>query len=169
MSEKESVSENKEEILGQISDKAITSMMEENRVFPPAAEFTQKAAIKSMDEYKAMYKESIENPEKFWGKLAEELHWYKKWDQFRVYDFKDKPEIRHFVGGKINVCYNCLDRQLETRKDKVAIIFQGEPDEDAKSYTYQELYEEVCKFANVLKKLGVKKGDTVSIYLPMIG
>ncbi len=159
---------NSEEILGQISDQSIKTMMEENRVFPPSAEFVKNATIKSMAEYKKMYAESIKNPEKFWGKMAEELDWYKKWDKFREYDFKNKPEIRHFIGGKINISYNCLDRQLKTRKDKVALIFQGEPDEDAKKYTYQQLYEEVCKFANVLKKLGVKRGDTVSIYLPMI-
>ncbi len=159
---------NKEEILGQISDQAIASMMEEKRVFPPSEEFVKQATIKSMAEYKKMYEESIKEPEKFWGKIANEFHWEKKWDTFRIYDFKDNPEIRHFVGGKINVAYNCLDRNLATKKDKVAIIFQGEPDQDAKSYTYQQLYEEVCKFANVLKKHGVKKGDTVSIYLPMI-
>ncbi|MBN1375235.1 MAG: acetate--CoA ligase, partial [Dehalococcoidia bacterium] len=143
-------------------------MMEEHRVFPPSEEFVKNATIKSLDEYKKMYEESINDPEKFWGKLAENFHWYKKWDKFCVYDFKDNPEVRYFVGGKINVCYNCLDRNLPTHKDKVALIFQGEPDEDTRTYTYQQLYEEVCKFANVLKKAGIKKGDTVSIYLPMI-
>ncbi len=160
---------NKEGILGQISDQAITSMMEENRVFQPPKEFSQKAAIKSMAEYKALYDESIKNPDKFWGKMAEELEWYKKWDKYEVADFKDKPDVRHFVGGKINVSVNCLDRHLKTaRKNKVALIWQGEPDEDVRKYTYEELYRETCKFANALKKIGIKKGDTVSIYLPMI-
>ena len=158
-----------EGILGQISDQAITSMMEENRVFPVPSEFAKKAAVKSMVGYKKLYDESINNPDKFWGKIAEELDWFKKWDKYEVYDFKDNPEVRHFVGGKINVSYNCLDRHLRTaRKNKAAIIWQGEPDGDVKVYTYQQLHYEVCKFANVLKKFGIKKGDTVSIYLPMI-
>jgi acetyl-CoA synthetase len=166
---KEAGGKAKEEILGQISDQAITSMMEENRVFPPPKEFSKNAAVKSMEEYKALYNDSINNPDKFWGKWAEELDWFKKWDKYEVYDFKDKPEVRHFVGGKINVAYNCLDRHLKTaRKNKAALIWQGEPDSDVKTYTYQQLHYEVCKFANVLKKLGIKKGDSVSIYLPMI-
>ncbi|MGD0781056.1 MAG: acetate--CoA ligase [Dehalococcoidales bacterium] len=144
-------------------------MMEENRVFPAPKEFAKNAAIKSMDEYKALYNESLKNPDKFWGKMAEQLEWYKKWDKYEVGDFKDKPDIRHFVGGKINVAVNCLDRHLKTaRKNKAALIWQGEPDGDVRTYTYQQLHYEVCKFANVLKKIGIKKGDTVSIYLPMI-
>ncbi|MCX7912018.1 MAG: AMP-binding protein, partial [Dehalococcoidales bacterium] len=158
-----------EEILGQISDKEIATMMAESRVFNPTKEFVEKAAIRSMAEYKSLYAWSVKDPEGFWGQLAEQLHWYKKWEKFREYDFKDKPEVRHFIGGKINVSYNCLDRHLTTwRKNKAALVWQGEPDSEVKTYTYQQLYYEVCKFANVLKKLGVKKGDTVSIYLPMI-
>jgi acetyl-CoA synthetase len=166
---KETNSKASEEILGQISSEAISSMMEENRVFPVPKEFAKNAAVKSMDEYKALYKESLKNPDKFWGKMAEQLEWYKKWDKYEVGDFKDKPDIRHFVGGKINVAVNCLDRHLKTaRKNKAALIWQGEPDGDVRTYTYQQLHYEVCKFANVLKKIGIKKGDTVSIYLPMI-
>jgi len=169
MSDKGITNETSEEILGQISDQAISSMMEENRVFLAPEEFTKNAVVRSMEEYKAIYDWSIKNPEHFWGQIAEQLDWYKKWDNFLVYDFKDKPEVRYFIGGKINVCYNCLDRHLKTsRKDKPALIWQGEPDDDAEIYSYQQLYDEVCKFANVLKKLGVKRGDTVSIYLPMI-
>jgi acetyl-CoA synthetase len=159
----------KEGVLGQISDQAITSMMEENRVFPPPKEFSKNAAVKSMAEYKELYNESIKNPDKFWGKMAEQLEWFKKWDKYEIADFKDNPEVRHFIGGKINVSYNCLDRHLKTtRKNKAALIWQGEPDGDVRTFTYQELHYEVCKFANVLKKMGIKKGDTVSIYLPMI-
>ena len=158
-----------EEILGQISDQAISSMMEENRVFAPPKEFSKNAAVKSMAEYKALYDESLKNPEQFWGRMAEQLDWYKKWDKYEIADVKDKPEIRHFVGGKINVSANCLDRHLKTaRRNKAALIWQGEPDGDVRTFTYQQLYHEVCKFANVLKKIGIKKGDTVSIYLPMI-
>jgi len=157
------------ELLSQVSSKEIASMMAENRVFNPSKEFSDTAALRSLDEYKALYNWSIKNPEGFWGHMAEQLDWYKKWDKFLEYDFKDKPEIRYFVGGKINVSYNCLDRHLTTwRKNKAAIIWQGEPDEDTEVYTYQQLHHEVCKFANVLKKHGVKKGDTISIYLPMI-
>ena len=169
MSKEKETNKRKEEILGQISDQAITSMMEETRVFPPPKEFSKNAAVKSMAEYQSLYNDSIKNPDKFWGKMAEQLEWYKKWDKYEVYDFKDNPEVRHFIGGKINVAVNCLDRHLKTaRKNKAALIWQGEPENDVRTFTYQELQYEVCKFANVLKKLGVKKGTTVSIYLPMI-
>jgi len=150
-------------------EKAITSVMIENRVFPAPASFSREAAVRSMQEYKALYNWSVSDPEGFWTHITEQLDWYKKWDKFLEYDFKDKPEIRYFVGGKINVANNCVDRHLKTwRKNKAAIIWQGEPEEDARILTYQQLYYEVCKFANVMKKYGVKKGDRISIYLPMI-
>ncbi|HAU32335.1 MAG: Acetyl-coenzyme A synthetase [Desulfotomaculum sp. 46_296] len=148
--------------------KAITSMMEEKRVFPPAKEVTEKAYIKSMEEYKAMHKKSVEDPDAFWGELAEQLDWFKKWDKVMVEDFANAKH-EWFVGGKINVSYNCLDRHLTTwRKNKAAIIWEGEPEGENKVYTYQQLHYEVCKFANVLKNMGIQKGDRVSIYLPMI-
>ncbi len=160
---------NNDEILGQISSQEISSMMAESRVFPPPKKFTEKAAIKSMEEYRKLYERSINDPEGFWRELSDQLHWFKKWDKLREYDFTEKPEVRHFIGGKINVSYNCLDRHLTTsRKNKAAIIWQGEPDEEVVTYTYQQLHYEVCRFANVLKKHGIKKGDTVTIYLPMI-
>mgnify|MGYP001037016795 CR=1 FL=1 len=150
------------------AEKGMISMMEEKRVFPPSKEASEKAYIKSMDEYRRIYRESIENPEKFWGELAEQLDWYGKWDRVLVEDFA-QGKHEWFVGGKLNVCYNCIDRHLKTwRKNKAALIWEGEPEGESKTYTYQELYYEVCKFANVLKKFGVKKGDRVSIYLPMI-
>ncbi len=150
-------------------EKAIISMMEEKRVFTSPEDFREKAAISSFRSYKAIYNWSVTDPEGFWGEMAEQLDWYRKWDRFVEYDFKDKPEVRFFIGGKINVSYNCLDRHLRTwHKNRAAIIWQGEPDEEVKIYTYQQLHYQVCKFANVLKKLGVKKGDIVSIYLPMI-
>jgi len=145
----------------------ITSMMEEKRVFNPPEELSQNACIKSLDEYKRIYQRSIDDPEGFWGELAEQLDWYKKWDKVLVEDFK---EAKHewFVGGKLNVCYNCLDRHLKTwRKNKAALVWEGDTG-DSKTLTYQQLYYEVCRFANVLKKHGIKKGDRVSIYLPMI-
>ncbi len=148
-------------------EKTITSMMAENRVFKPPKELSKQAYIKSMAEYKKIYKRSVEDPEGFWGELAEQLDWYKKWDNVLKQNFE---EGRHewFVGGKLNVSYNCLDRHLRTwRKNKAALIWEGDGRE-SKTLTYQELYHEVCKFANILKKHGVKKGDRVSIYLPMI-
>jgi acetyl-CoA synthetase len=150
-------------------EKAITSMMEEKRVFRCPEDFRQKAAISSMESYKALYNWSVADPEGFWSDVAEQLVWYKKWDKFLEYDFKDSPEVRYFTGGKINVSYNCLDRHLRSwHKNRAAIIWQGEPEEESQTYTYQQLYYEVCKFANVLKKFGIKRGDTVSIYMPMI-
>jgi acetyl-CoA synthetase len=147
------------------------SMYMEKRVFDPPKEFVEKAYIKSMEEYEKLYKRSIEDPEGFWGEMAEKhLDWFKKWDgPVEEYSFKDDIYIRYFAGGKLNVSYNCLDRHLNTwRKNKAALIWQGEPLEESITYTYQELHREVCKFANVLKKLGVKKGGRVTIYLPMI-
>ena len=142
-------------------------MMEEKRVFNPPEELRKKAYIKSMDEYKDIYQGSIDDPEGFWGKMAEQLDWFKKWDKVLVEDFKEGKH-EWFVGGKLNVTYNCLDRHLKTwRKNKAALVWEGDIG-DTKTLTYQELYYHVCKFANVLKKHGVKKGDRVSIYLPMI-
>ncbi len=148
-------------------EKLITSMMEEKRIFYPPEELSKKAYIKNLDEYKKIYQRSVDDPEGFWGEMAEQLDWFKKWDRVLVEDFK---EAKHewFIGGKLNVSYNCLDRHLKTwRKNKAALIWEGDIG-DYKTLTYQELHYEVCKFANVLKKHGVKKGDRVSIYLPMI-
>ena len=148
-------------------EKTITSMMEEKRVFNPPAELSKQAYIKNMAEYKKIYKKSIEDPDKFWGEMAEQLDWIKKWNKVHTADFKNAKH-EWFIGGKLNASYNCLDRHLKTwRKNKAALIFEGDIG-DSKTITYQELHYEVCKFANVLKKHGVKKGDRVSIYLPMI-
>jgi acetyl-CoA synthetase len=147
------------------------SVYTEKRVFHPSKEFVEKARLKSLDEYKKMWERSIKDPTGFWGEMASKhIDWFKKWDgAVEEYSFKDKIWLKYFVGGKLNITYNCLDRHLTTwRKNKAALIFQGEPLEEAKTYTYQQLHREVCKFANVLKKFGVKKGDRVAIYLPMI-
>jgi acetyl-CoA synthetase len=145
-----------------------TPNSEEQLVYEPSDSVKTKATIKTMEEYKKLYQKSVKDPEKFWGELAEELEWKKKWNKVLEWDFS-KPEIKWFVGGKLNASYNCLDKHLNTwRRNKVALIWQGEPLEENRSFTYQQLYYHVCKFANVLKKLGVKKGDRVSIYLPMI-
>ncbi|MCX6695870.1 MAG: acetate--CoA ligase [Candidatus Altiarchaeota archaeon] len=146
---------------------SIESISQEGRKIPPAKSFSEKAHIKSLDEYNRIYKESVENPEKFWTNIANEFYWFKKWDEFHHWD-PDKVVCRWFKGGLTNVSYNCLDRHLKDRKDKTAILWQGEPDEDVRKISYGELHKEVCKFANVLKKKGIKKGDRICIYLPMI-
>jgi acetyl-CoA synthetase len=147
---------------------SITSMMDEQRKFPPPENFQTGAHIKSVDEYQKLYRESLDDPEGFWGRLAGELDWIKKWDRVYYWD-PEEIECRWFEGGKINVSQNCLDRHLNTwRKNKAAIIWEGEPPGESRTYTYQQLHTEVCRFANVLKKKGIKKGDRVCIYLPMI-
>ncbi len=148
----------------------IESLMQEQRIFnPPEDENRKNAYVKSLEEYKKHYQRSMDDPEGFWGDRAEELlTWYKKWDKVLDADLH-VPEINWFVNGKLNASYNCLDRHLtDGRRNKAAIIWQGEPEDDVRVYTYQMLHTEVCRFANVLKKMGVKKGDRVSIYLPMI-
>ena len=150
-------------------DKNIESLMTETRIFEPPAEGQATAHVKSMDEYKAIYKRSIEDPEGFWAERAEELiSWNKKWDKVLDADMIT-PSIKWFDGAELNVSANCLDRHLTNgRRNKAALIWQGEPEDDVKVYTYQMLHREVCRFANVLKSHGVKRGDRVAVYLPMI-
>ncbi len=139
-------------------------------VYPVPEEFRKKAFFKSREEYQKLYDESINNNDEFWARIAEEyVTWFKKWDKVQDWKFsKDEVYLKWFLGGKLNVSYNCLDRHLEKRGDQVALIWEGnEPTED-KKFTYKELHEQVCKFANVLKSHGIKKGDKVTIYLPMI-
>ncbi|MCI5118681.1 MAG: acetyl-coenzyme A synthetase, partial [Candidatus Electrothrix sp. LOE1_4_5] len=129
----------------------IVSLLQEGATFTPPTRGQEQAHVKSMDEYQAAYQRSIEDPEGFWADRAEELvTWDKKWDSVLEYDF-DKPEIAWFKGGKLNMSVNCLDRHLTNgRRNKAALIWQGEPEEDVKVYTYQMLHTEVCRFANVL-------------------
>ncbi|MGC1394299.1 MAG: acetate--CoA ligase [Coleofasciculaceae cyanobacterium] len=149
-----------------MSEPTIESILQEKRLFPPASEFSQNAQIKSLEEYQQLYEKAKADPQKFWAQLAEtELHWFKKWDT--VLDWQP-PFAKWFDGGKMNISYNCLDRHLTTwRRNKAALIWEGEPG-DTKTFTYAQLHREVCQFANVLKQLGVKKGDVVGIYMPMI-
>jgi len=149
-----------------MSEPTIESILQEKRLFTPPSEFSQQAEIKSQQEYQALYEKAKSNPEQFWAELAEtELHWFEKWNQ--VLDW-NPPFAKWFVGGKLNIAYNCLDRHLTTwRKNKAALIWEGEPG-DTRTYTYAQLHREVCLMANVLKQLGVQKGDRVAIYLPMI-
>jgi acetyl-CoA synthetase len=139
-----------------------------SRTFPPSADFSATAHVRSLDEYRRMYERSIKDPEGFWGEVADGFHWKKRWTKVREYDFKNSISIKYFLGAQTNITYNALDRHLERRGDRTAILWEGnEPGEDGK-LTYRQLYAEVCKFANVLKSLGVRKGDRVSIYMPMV-
>jgi acetyl-CoA synthetase len=151
-----------------IANRDIDSTLRENRVFPPPAEFSAKARIGSLAEYEALYKQSIDDPETFWADVARELHWFKPWDKVLEWNL---PWAKWFVGGKINLSYNCLDRHVDRhaggeRATKTALIWEGEPGE-IRRLTYAELHAEVQRFANALKSLGIQKGDRVAIYMGM--
>ena len=138
---------------------------DENGMFAPPPAFRKNAHIGSLDEYKKMYQQSVDHPETFWGQIAKELHWFKPWTQ--VLEWKP-PHAQWFLGGKTNLSYNCLDRHLDSpRAEKRAIIWEGEPG-DVRTFTYAELHREVCKFAGVLRRLGVQEGDRVCIYMPLV-
>ena len=144
---------------------AIESVLNESRVFPPPAEFAAKAYVKSFEEYEKLYAEAEADPQGFWAKQAESLDWFKKWNTVLEWN---EPFAKWFVGGKINISYNCLDRHLSAdTKNKPAFIWEGEPGEQ-RTLTYAELHAEVCKFANVMKNLGVQTGDRVALYMPLV-
>ena len=144
---------------------AIESVLKETRTFPPPADFVSNANIKSEEEYQQLWQHAKDDPAGFWGEMAENLDWFKKPDS--VMD-DEMPETKWFQGGKINASYQCLDRHLDSwRKNKAAIVWEGEPG-DTRVLRYQDLHREVCKFANVLKQLGVETGDRVTLYMPMI-
>ena len=153
------------------SNMGIESSMQEHRIFPPPAGFAQKAWISSRTQYETLYRQSIDEPELFWGNAAGELHWFEKWT--KVLDWK-APYAKWFVGAKTNIAYNCLDHQIDQgRGNKTAILFEGEPiysdnRPQVRHITFSQLRDDVGRFANGLKKLGVKKGDCVTIYMPMI-
>src|SRR5215471_20312056 len=151
---------------------SIESVLQENRVFSPPKEFSKQAHIKSLTQYRKLYREPVDAPEKFWAKQAkDELVWFQPWKKALHWE---EPFAQWFVGGQLNVCYNCLDRHLGTPvANKAALIWEGEPAAPGKSgeertLTYKQLHYEVCRFANVLKRTGIKKGDRVLIYLPMV-
>ncbi len=144
---------------------------ESSELVPPPPGVSEGSHVGSMNDYLSLYQRSIDDPEGFWSEVAEDFHWFSKWDQVRSHNYdrrKGPVSIKWFSGAKTNVCYNCVDRHLDVRPDKTAIIWEGnEPGEDA-TITFRSLHEQVCKFANVLKNRGVKKGDRVSIYMPMV-
>ena len=132
-------------------------------------ESIKKNAHINNEQYLEMYQKSIDHPDEFWAEQADKfLSWSRRWDKVQSCDFGDNVNIKWFEGAKLNVSYNCLDRHLETRGDQVAIIWEGDDPEEDRQITYKELHEEVCRFANVLKARGVKKGDRVCLYMPMI-
>lgn len=142
----------------------ITSMTKDEKIFYPTKELSKMAHIKNYVEYERLYKESIENPKIFWEKQAKEnIDWFVIGKEVMDYDFSDigtseKPYLRYFSDWKLNVSYNCIDRHLNSwRRNKAALIWQGEDEFEKQTLTYQQLHTEVCKFANVLKKHGVKK------------
>jgi acetyl-CoA synthetase len=139
--------------------------MEQNEKINPPKHFSERAAIRSMQEYEAIYETAAYDPDKFWAEQAGAIHWFAKWS--KVCDWSNPPFAKWFVGAKTNVSYNCLDRHLTTwRRNKAAIIWEGENFEQ-RILTYQELHRKVCKFANALKQLGLKSGDRSVVYMPM--
>jgi acetyl-CoA synthetase len=151
---------------------AMKSLMVEKRKFPPSAEMQKKAYVKSFDQYKAMWEKSLKDPKGFWLEQAKTLSWIKEPKKALEYTWDTKgKKIEHtwFADGQLNVSYNCLDRHLNTPvANKVAILFQGEEENNVRKITYKELHDMVCRFANVLKSKGIKKGDRVAIYMPMV-
>ena len=150
----------------------ITSVLQETRVFRPTKEFSAKAHVPSMAAYRKLYKESIENPDRFWGRTArEELIWSTPFK--KVLQWKE-PVAKWFVGGRLNLSVNCLDRWLDTPvANRAALIWEGEPAADGRpgeerTLTYRQLHREVCRFANVLKRHGITRGDRVLLYLPLV-
>ncbi|MDP2600462.1 MAG: acetate--CoA ligase [Deltaproteobacteria bacterium] len=149
--------------------KAIESILKEGRKFSPSESFRKKAFIRNFADYQAKWERSIKDPEGFWGEIASDFFWYQKWNTVREYDFKDKIDIKWFEGAKTNITVNCLDRHVQNGLgDRVAIIWEGNEPDQQRRITYRTLLMGVNSFANVLKNLGVKKGDRVTLYMPMV-
>ena len=147
-----------------VSSQDLDSILREHRVFPPPDAFRQAAHIKSLEQYEQMYRRSIDDPEAFWADAAKELDWFKPWDKVLEWNL---PWARWFSGGKLNLCYNCVDRHaLGARRDKTAILWESEPGE-VRRLTYAQLHDEVQRFAAGLKSLGIRKGDRIAIYMGM--
>ncbi len=147
------------------SNANITSVLKETRSFAPPPEFAAAAHIKSLADYERLWQRGKDDPEGFWAEQAESLQWMRRWDKVLTWN---EPHAQWFAGGQLNVSVNCLDRHLAgPRRNKAALIWEGEPG-DSRVLTYQMLHREVCKFANVLKKLGIQAGDRVTLYMPMV-
>jgi acetyl-CoA synthetase len=146
----------------------IKTLRKEALRFKASEEFIKNAHIKSEEEYNKLYKQSIQDPETFWKEVSKNITWFKDFEKVFEWDNFEEKKFTWFKNGKLNACYNALDRHIQDKGEQTALIFQGEAEEDVKKYTFKELLKEVSRFANVLKKKGIKKGDRVSIYLPMI-
>src|SRR6516225_1020704 len=148
-----------------MADTHIVSLLKEQRVFPPGREFSRHAHIHSPEVYDSICRRAAEDPEGFWADIASELHWFAPWKKVLEWE---SPFSKWFVGGKTNVSYNCLDRHLNSaRKNKIAILWEGENSE-VRALSYQMLHYDVCRFANVLKSLGIRNGDRATIYMGMV-
>src|SRR5208282_2421479 len=144
---------------------SITSVLNERRVFPPPGQFASKAHIGSLDQYEAMWNRAKDDPEGFWAEQASALVWDKPWDKVLKWE---PPFAQWFAGGRLNASYNCVDRHCAgPSRNKAALVWEGEPG-DRRVLRYQDLLREVSKFANVLKGLGVQKGDVVAVYMPLV-
>ena len=142
-----------------------------SEIYNPLEMFSSNALISSMDEYKNKYQRSLDDPDAFWGEEAEQFIWFEKWSTVRQFNYdvrKGSISIEWFKGGKTNIAVNCIDRYLKTRGEQTAILWEGNEPGENRSLTYSQLYAEVCRFSNVLKKHGVQKGDRISIYMPMV-
>ncbi len=143
----------------------VDTVMHETRLFPPPPDFAKLARIPSLAAYEELWAEAAGDLDAFWQRAADELHWFTPWQQVLRWN---EPFAEWFVGGKTNASYNCLDRHLGTPvQNKLALIWEGEPG-DTRTFTYAQLHSEVCRFAGVLRSLGIAKGDVVSIYMPMV-
>ncbi len=152
-----------------MSQERITSLLNESRSYLPPEHNRKSAWICNREEYKALCQRALEDPNDFWGARASQLlHWFKRWDKVLEAD-ENNHKYRWFCGGKINAAFNCIDRHLISgRRNKAAIIWQGEKETDVRCYTYQMLYTEVCRVAHALSSLRIRKGDHVALYMPMI-
>jgi acetyl-CoA synthetase len=148
---------------------SMESVLHEHRHFPPSAEISQQAHIQSQQQYEALHRRSLEDPDGFWGEQAAALHWFEKWDRVLEWNL---PDAKWFIGGKLNACYNCVDRHVdEGFGEETAVVWEGEPQADGpeiRKLTYRDLQRETARFANVLKRYGVQRGDVVTLYMPMV-
>src|SRR6056300_1243238 len=141
--------------------------MSEHHVYPVSATLSEQALINN-DRYNELYEKSVSNPEEFWSEMGDRLDWIKKFTEVKDVSYeKNDLHIRWYGDGTLNACVNCVDRHLKDRADQTAIIFEGDDPNVSENITYQKLYEEVCRFSNVLKNAGAKKGDRITLYMPM--